>query len=284
MNRLTRYRSLLFGAAIFLPCTLLAQTSPVQSTHQAAVQTPDSSHAKPGGGKTLPNLSPPGGNWPRPVDDRQRFYLLLFDQLEYQRVRSVDDLSWNVLGWYGGDINRLWVKSEGTFYPASVGGGEADAQVLYGRLISPFFDVQTGVRYEQHNERNRTPKRAFLALGLQGLSPYSFDLEPTLYLSNRGKLVFRFSGTYDVLFTQRLILQPRFTTEIAASGDREFGSPRGMNEIGTSARLRYEIRREFAPYVGVGYQQSFDIRQTRVLNEGGSPNGLQLVFGVRVWR
>lgn len=236
------------------------------------------------GPKTLPNLSPAPGNWPRPVDDTQRFYLLLFDQLEYQRVRNVDALSWNVLGWYGQDVNRVWVKSEGTQYPStSAGGGEADLQVLYGRLISPFFDLQTGLRYEEHNEQNRTPARGFLVLGLQGLSPYSFDLEPTLFLSNRGKLVFRFSGTYDILLSQRLILQPRVDTEIAASGDKDFGAPRGVNEVGTSARLRYEIRREFAPYLGVGYQQSYDLRRTRILNEGGSPNGLQLVFGVRMW-
>ena len=282
-------RPFLSGIALAL-VLILVGTSP--SLAQAPQVTPDSGASAPvtdkrqgelSGIKTLPNLSPAPGNWPKPVDDKQRFYLLLFDQLEYQRVRNVDALSWNFLGWYGQDVSRLWVKSEGTQYPSTVGGGDADVQVLYGRLISPFFDVQTGVRYEEHSEQDRTPQRGFLVLGLQGLSPYSFDLEPTLFLSNRGKLVFRFSGSYDLLLSQRLILQPRVDTEIAASGDRDFGAPRGVNEVGTSARLRYEIRREFAPYVGVGYQQSYDLRRTRILNEGGSPNGLQLVFGIRVW-
>lgn len=260
-----------------------------ESPDHAQVESPLSSseagaNADAGGDKkTLPNLSPSGPAWPKPVDDQQRFSLLLFDQLEYQRIRNTDAMNWNVLGWYGRDVNRLWVKSEGSFYPSGSAGGEADAQVLYGKLISPFFDVQTGLRYEQHLERDRSPARTFLVLGLQGLSAYSFDVEPSLFLSNRGKLIFRFSGTYDLLLSQRLILQPRLDTEIAASGDKEFGSPRGMNQLGTSARLRYEIRREFAPYVGVGYQQSFDIREARILNEGGNPNGLQLVFGIRVW-
>lgn len=274
---------LILGLTLMVPFASLAeaqQMTPDGATSGSANNRPQ---VETGGAKTLPNLSPAPGTWPKPVDDKQRFYLLLFDQLEYQRVRSVDALSWNMLGWYGQDVNRLWVKSEGTQYPSSVGGGDADVQVLYGRLISPFFDVQTGVRYEEHSEQERTPKRGFLVLGLQGLSPYSFDLEPSLFLSNRGKLVFRFSGTYDVLLSQWLILQPRVDTEIAASGDKDFGAPRGVNEVGTSARLRYEIRREFAPYVGVGYQQSYDIRRTRILNEGGSPNGLQLVFGIRVW-
>lgn len=283
MNRMLSSGYLLLGLTLMIPMSLFAQIEQGSEDAGPAVKSAAQSGGDTGGAKTLPNLSPPGGQWPKPVDDKQRFYLLLFDQLEYQRVRNVDALSWNVLGWYGGDLNRLWVKSEGTFYPSSVGGGEADAQVLYGKLISPFFDLQTGVRYEQHNQQNGSPTRGFLVLGLQGLAPYAFDLEPTLFLSNRGKLVFRFSGTYDLLLSQRLVLKPRVDTEIAASGDKDFGAPRGVNEIGTSARLRYEIRREFAPYVGVGYQQSYDIRQTRITSEGGSPNGLQLIFGIRVW-
>ena len=283
MKRTMSGLSLILGLTLVVPFTSLAQTQVVTPDTGTSAPLHDQPPSETTGAKTLPNLSPARGTWPKPVDDKQRFYLLLFDQLEYQRVRNVDALSWNFLGWYGQDVNRLWVKSEGTQYPSTVGGGDADLQVLYGHLISPFFDVQTGVRYEEHREQDRTPKRGFLVLGLQGLSPYSFDLEPTLFLSDRGKLVFRFSGTYDLLLSQRLILQPRVDTEIAVSGDRDFGAPRGVNEVGTSARLRYEIRREFAPYVGVGYQQSYDLRRTRILNEGGSPNGLQLVFGVRVW-
>jgi copper resistance protein B len=283
MKRPSSGISLILGLTLMVPFTTLAQAQVMAPDSGTSTPVHDQPPGETSGAKTLPNLSPARGTWPQPVDDKQRFYLLLVDQLEYQRVRNVDALSWNVLGWYGQDVNRLWVKSEGTQYPSTVGGGDADVQVLYGRLISPFFDVQTGIRYEEHTERDRSPKRAFLVLGLQGLSPYSFDLEPTLFLSDRGKLVFRFSGTYDLLLSQRLILQPRVDTEIAASGDKDFGAPRGVNEVGTSARLRYEIRREFAPYIGVGYQQSYDIRRTRIQNEGGSPNGLQLVFGIRMW-
>lgn len=283
MNRMMSCSSVLLGLTLLSPVSPFAQAQQGTPNIGKAAPTNDQLRGETEGEKTLPNLSSSLGTWPKPVDDKQRSYLLLFDQLEYQRIRTIDALNWNILGWYGGDVNRLWVKSEGTFYPSTVGGGEADAQVLYGKLVSPFFDVQTGLRYEQHSEQNRTRTRGFLVLGLQGLSPYRFDLEPTLFLSNRGKLVVRFSGTYDLLLSQRLILQPRVDTEIAVSGDKDFGAPRGVNAVGTSARLRYEIRREFAPYVGVGYQQSYDIRQTRILNEGGSPNGLQLVFGIRVW-
>jgi copper resistance protein B len=231
-----------------------------------------------------PNSHSPQTQWPRPVDDREKFSLLLFDLLEYQRVRGVDAMNWSFLGWYGGDKRRLWIKSDGTEYlGSSVNGGEADVQVLYGQLISPFFDLQTGLRYERHNELDRSPQRGFLVLGLQGLAPYNFDLEPSLFLSNRGKLSFRFTGSYDLLLTQRLILQPRLETEIAAQQDLDFGVPQGVNDISISARLRYEIRREFAPYVGLSYQQSFDATRDRFVRQGGSPNGLQVVFGIRVW-
>jgi copper resistance protein B len=230
----------------------------------------------------LPNLSRQP-HWPSPTADDATYSYALFDLLEYQRTRSVDALRWDAVGWWGGDTRRVWFKSEGTHYFSSRAGGEADVQVLYGQLIGPFFDVQAGLRYERHDEGRRKPSRVFAVLGLQGLSPYRFNVEPNLFVSNKGKVSGRFAATYDALITQRLILQPRAETEFALQTDEEFGVDAGVNDVEFGLRLRYEFRREFAPYAGVSYRASFGATRSRVLREGGAPNEIQFAGGVRMW-
>lgn len=231
--------------------------------------------------KTLPNLSEPG--WPEPVADDARYASFLSDLLEGQRIAGVNAARWDFLGWYGGDTRRLWFRSEGVVYPSGDPGGEADVQVLYGTLVLPFFDLQIGGRVEQHYERGTSPVRVFAVVGLQGLSPGRFEVEPALFLSNKGKVSGRFTASVDLYQTQRLVLQPRFETEIAAQQDEEFGVERGISDAELGLRLRYEIRREYAPYVGVSYRQSFGATRNRVEREGGTPNEVQFVFGVRTW-
>jgi copper resistance protein B len=230
---------------------------------------------------TLPNLSE-RSKWPSPVDDNANNSYVLFDLLEFQRIRGINAIRWDALGWYGGDKQRLWIKSEGEQYGSSRTGGEADVQALYGKLIAPYFDFQAGVRYEKHFENNN-PQRVFAVVGLQGLAPGRFDIEPAFFVSNKGKTSVRFTGTYDTLLTQRLILQPRFETEIAFQRDNELGVARGVNDVEVGLRLRYEVRRELAPYFGVTFRQSFDVTAQRVLREGGVPNALEFVVGLRIW-
>ena len=232
---------------------------------------------------TLPNQSEKS-KWPEPVADNAPYTYVLFDLLEYQRVGGVNALRWDSLGWRGGDKNRLWLKSEGTLYPGTSTGGDADVQALYGRQIAPFFDFQIGARVEQHYERGASPTRVFAVVGLQGLAPGRFEIEPALFLSNKGKVSGRFAASHDLYKTQRLILQPRFETEFAAQRDDEFGVERGISDVEVGLRLRYEIRREFAPYIGVSFRQSLGATRSRVIREGGAPNEIQIVVGVRMWR
>ena len=246
-----------------------------------ATAAPQSGAAGTGSVRTLPNLSQ-RSKWPNPVDDNANYSYVLVDLLEFQRIRGINAMRWDALGWYGGDKQRLWIKSEGERYGSSRTGGEADVQALYGKLIAPFFDLQAGVRYEKHFE-NANPQRVFAVLGLQGLAPGRFDIEPAFFVSNKGKTLVRFSGTYEILLTQRLILQPRFETEIAFQRDSEFGVPRGVNDVEAGLRLRYEVRRELAPYFGVTFRQSFDSTAQRVQREGGVPNALEFVVGLRMW-
>lgn len=227
---------------------------------------------------------PEESKWPSPVDDNARHTYVLVDLLEFQRIRGgINAFRWDALGWYGGDKHRLWIKSGGERYSSSRTGGQADVQALYGKLISPFFDLQAGVRYEKHYETT-TPQRVFAVVGLQGMTPGRFDIEPAFFVSNKGKTSMRFTGTYDTSVTQRLILQPRFETEIAFQRDSEFGVPRGVNDVEIGLRLRYEARREMAPYIGVTFRQSFDATANLVSREGGVPNALEFVIGLRMWR
>ena len=220
--------------------------------------------------------------WPSPVSDNAHYSYILLDLLEFQRIRNINAVRWDAVGWFGGDSNRLWIKTEGEQYSSSRTGGQWDVQVLYGKLIRPFFDLQGGVRYEKHFESNN-PQRVFAVIGLQGLTPGRFDIEPAFMVSNKGKTSFTFTGTYETLLTQRLVLQPRFDTEIAFQRDSEFGVGRGVNDVEFGLRLRYEIRRELAPYIGVTFRQSFDATAQRVTREGGVPNALEFVIGLRLW-
>lgn len=233
--------------------------------------------------KTPPNPSGRSG-WPEPVADRMTQAFTLFDLLEYQRIGSVNALGWDVLSWRGGDKRRLWFKSEGELNFASRLGGQADLQLLYGKLISPFFDLQIGGRVEQHYERGSSPKRVFAVVALQGLAPGAFEVEPALFVSNKGKVSGRFTASLALYQTQRLILQPRFETEFAMQRDLEFGVEGGINDVAFGLRLRYEISRRFAPYFGISYQWSLGATRSRVLREGGAPNEFQFIGGVRTWR
>jgi copper resistance protein B len=274
-----------------------AEQAPVTGANQSKVETSKpapsmeatgnapavpKSGAGEGEGPTMEPPSSERATWPSPVADNANYSYVLFDLLEYQRIRGINAFRWDVLGWYGGDKQRVWIKSEGELYGSSRSGGEADVQVLYGRLIAPFFDLQAGLRYEKHVE-NDNPQRVFAVVGLQGLAPGRFDIEPAFFISNKGKTSVRFTGTYETLLTQRLILQPRFETEIAFQRDSEFGVARGVNDVEVGLRLRYEIRRELAPYFGVTFRQSFDVTAQRVLREGGVPNALEFVIGLRMW-
>ncbi len=277
-----------------MPVKAAAGTQPTQSAPrvaepkgregqpQAIGQKPTDAGAEVAGPSISQDFAP-GAGWPSPTDDHRVYSYILFDDLEYQRIRGgTNSLNWSILGWRGGDVNRFWFKSEGSEYSGVTHGAQFDGQALYGKAISPYFDFQTGVRYEMHLE-DRAVSRVFAVVALQGLAPYRFDLEPELFLSNKGKFSGRFTASTDWLLTQRLILQPRIETEFAFQRDKDFGIDRGFNDAGASLRIRHEVRREFAPYVGIAFLQDFGATKNRSQKEGTVPNQLQFIFGIRMW-
>lgn len=224
---------------------------------------------------TLPAPQEPAG-WPEPIDDRETFGYLLLDNTESQRGGGPSAFRWDTFGWRGGDVHRFWVKSEGRLTSE---GKEFEAQGLYGKLLWPFFDLQAGVRVRAGTD----PTRVYAVLGLQGLAPYRFDFEPTLFVSQKGQVSGRFTGTYDVLLSQRLILQPRLETNVAVQRDEEIGIGAGWNDAELGVRLRYEVRREFAPYVGLTWKESFGATHQLTTQGGGDPSHVVVVAGLRAW-
>jgi copper resistance protein B len=231
---------------------------------------------------TLPNLDE-RQKWPSPTADDANYSYLLVDLLEFREGRTPGIVRWDVFGWYGGDIKRVWIKTEGAQSIGRKKGGEQEAQILYGQLITPFFDLQAGVRYAHRSGAGANRSRTYAVAGLQGLAPYRYELEPSLFLSNKGHVSARVTASYDLLLTQRLIIQPRIELNLAAQSDRQFETGSGLTSTELGARIRYEIRREFAPYLGLSWSQLYGGTK-RLAREGGEDSSvLVLVAGVRMW-
>ena len=189
-----------------------------------------------------------------------------------------DSYVWDVQGWYGGDIDKFWFKTEG-------GGdiddspGEIEVQTLWSHAIHPWFDFQAGARLDFESGF----ERSHLALGVQGLAPYSFEVDAAAFISDDGDVSARFEGEYDVWLTQRLVLQPRLELELHAQDipERSIGSGLSSGEIGV--RLHYQIVREFAPYLGVEYERLFSGTADAAQRAGEDVGGWSVVVGVRTW-
>lgn len=196
---------------------------------------------------------------------------------------SGGDLHWDSNGWHGGDYNRIWFKSEGE---QSLQRTERnlDVQVLYGRFVKKFYDVQIGGGVQTATYEGRNVTRGELVLGLEGFVPFKSDFESLLFVSTDGDVRGRVTFERDLLLGQRLIMQPRIESNIAAQAVEESGVGRGLNNLELKLRVRYEFRREFAPYVGVSFWRQFFGTADLTRARGSDPSSLRLLFGLRVWR
>jgi len=203
---------------------------------------------------------------------------IIIDQLEGTVSDGEEGYAWDAQGWTGGDINRFWWKSEGE---GEFGGKveEAEVQALYSRAIRPFFDVQAGLRLTYRPQGDRTD----LVIGFQGLAPYWFEVDAAAFLSNKGELTARAEAEYDQRITQRWILQPRAEVILSAGDIPELSIGSGLASLQLGARLRYEVRKEFAPYVGVEWTRSFGATADFLEADGRSSEDTRLVVGIRAW-
>ena len=204
------------------------------------------------------------------VEDDAIFTFFKAEKLEYQRDNNDSYFVWDAEGWIGEDKNKLWVKTEGE-YVLDIGQTErAELQVLYSRLIADFWDAQVGVRNEF--DPNQTVDAV---LGIQGLAPYWFEVEAAAFVSEDADLLARIKASYEILFSQKLILQPQLELNFAAQDIEKREYKRGLSELEAGLRLRYEIIREVAPYIGAEFVH------TRGAED--NENSLRLVAGLRVW-
>jgi copper resistance protein B len=210
------------------------------------------------------------------VHDRTVNYFVLFDRLEWQGAGSGGAKLENT-SWIGGDINRLWLRAEGGSDDGRVEGALVHA--LWGRSFSRWWDVVAGVRQDFRPGDPQT----WAAVGIQGLAPYWFEVEATGYLGAGRRTHARFEVEYDLLLTNRLVLQPLVELEIYGKDDPERGIGAGLSSIETGLRLRYEVRRELAPYVGVTWDRKLFGTADRARTVGKDVGGARLAFGLRTW-
>jgi copper resistance protein B len=215
----------------------------------------------------------------QPVHDNEIFGVFLGDRLEYQTREGNEVLLWDVQAWVGTDYNKLWFKSEGEWLIDEDKFEEAQTELFYSRNIASFWDAQIGIRHDFKPD----PDRTFAAFAVQGLAPYWFEMEATAYVSEDGDVSGALEAEYDLLLSQRLILQPRFETSVAVQKVEKYGVGQGINDIELGARLRYEIRREFAPYIGVSWHRKLGETADLADDEGGDIDVISFVVGVRVW-
>lgn len=201
----------------------------------------------------------------------------LADKLEWQDADDASTLAWDLSGWIGGDIDRLWLRSEGE---RSNGKTEdAEIQALWGHAISPWWDVVSGVRQDFKPGAPQT----WAAFGLQGMALYNFEAEATAFLGENGQSALRLEGDYDILLTNRLILQPTAELNVYGKNDPQRGIGSGLSNTEAGLRLRYEIRREFAPYIGVTWNRTYGQTADYAREESEDRSEARLVLGVRLW-
>ena len=214
---------------------------------------------------------------PLRLADEHNFYSLLFDRLESASSRDNTVTAYDLQAWYGRTYDRAVFKSEG-----EVDGGKlrnARTELLWGHAIATYWDTQLGVRYDSGTK----PERKWLAFGVQGLAPYWFEVDATAYVGEEGRTALRLAGEYELLLTQKLILQPRVEANFYGKSDDARARGAGLSSLDAGLRLRYEIWREFAPYVGIEWTGKYGGTADFARAAGERTRKAQLVAGLRFW-
>ena len=203
--------------------------------------------------------------------------MLLFDQLETQRADGGDVLSWDFTGWVGHSLDRLWIRSEGERQSGTT--ERADLQLLWGHSIGRWWDLVAGVR----QDFRPGPSQSWAAFGVQGLAPYRFELAATAYVGEAGRTSARFEAEYELLITNRLILQPLIELNWYGRADAARGIGPGLSTAEAGLRLRYEFRREVAPYIGLVRERIVGGTADFARAAGADTRDTRLVAGIRLW-
>ncbi len=203
---------------------------------------------------------------------------VMLDRLEAQNSSSGHATYWEGQGWVGGDMNKAWFKTQGDAAQGRV--QTADAQLLYSHAVAPYWDVQAGARHDF--QTGGQPAREWLALALKGLAPYNFDVDASIYAGSQGAAA-RLKANYTLLLTQRLALVPEVEANLYSRTDPQRALGSGLSSLDFSLRLKYEIQREFAPYLGATWSGKYGATANYARLSGQPASRAALVVGVRLW-
>lgn len=210
------------------------------------------------------------------MDDSAPFGMVALDQLEWRDADGEGALCWDGRAWFGNDDDKALLKTEGERFD---GDYEGSAELLWDRVVSRWWSLQGGVAHGF----GEGPSRTWAAFGVQGLAPYWFEVEALAYVGEEGRTAANFSAEYEMFLTQRLVLQPKLELKLYGKDDPANGIGSGFSDAELGLRLRYEIRREFAPYLGVVWSRKFGETADLAPEQGNDADELQLVAGLRVW-
>jgi len=207
----------------------------------------------------------------------QQYFWFQGDRVEYRAREDADGYLFDLQGYYGGDLDKFWFKSEGEgSFGEEIEGVEV--QALYSRAIAPFFDLQAGIRQDF-----APMDRTYAVVGIQGLAPYLFEIDAAAFLSDQGDLTARVEAELDQRITQRLVIQPRVEASFSAQDVPELGIGAGLDSVEAGLRLRYHFAREFAPYIGIDQEWRVGRSADYALAEGEDASVTNYVVGLRFW-
>lgn len=210
------------------------------------------------------------------MDDDRVNAMVLFDRLEVRNTRQTQ-FNWDAAAWVGRDANRLLLRTEGRSARGAV--TDANLEALWARPVARWWNLVVGARHDFRPQDSRS----WVAFGVTGLAPYRLEVQATLYAGEGGRTALQFESAYELLLTNRLILQPRLQVDAYGKDDPGRGIGSGVSEIEAGLRLRYEIRHEFAPYLGVAWVNRFGATADLSRAAGQDARELQALAGLRVW-
>ncbi len=202
---------------------------------------------------------------------------VMLNQLELRTTNGDTPLAWDAEAWIGKDLNKLWLKTDGEYVDDQT--EDIELQALYSRAIATYWDLQVGWR----GDLQPTPERNWLAFGVKGLAPYFFEIDAAAFIGESGRTAARFSADYEFLITQRWILMPEIKLNLYGKDDPDTGIGSGLSDIEMGLRLRFEIRREFAPYAGINWIHLYGDTADYAREEGGDTDQFKFIFGIRSW-
>ncbi len=214
---------------------------------------------------------------PHSVHDNGIHGFFLVDRLETWDTEEGNALAWETVRWIGTDLDRLWIRSEGESIDGSA--ESANIELFYGRAIARWWDGVVGIRHDF----GEGPSQTFAGIGVIGMAPYKFEVEATAYIGDGGQTAASVEVEYDTLLTNRLILQWLVEAEAYGKDDPRRGIASGLSKVEAGLRLRYEVTRRFAPYIGVVHERAFGGTADLLRDSGGHVKDTRVVAGVRIW-